>query len=97
MLSGEYMPKSKTSGCRVYAGTINQQGAFCFRATQTGKQTMLSQIIRMVQEAQGSKPPVQQLADKVAGVFVPTIITLSVITLLDGGYGRHRPDSPTAW
>lgn len=82
MLSGEYMPKSKTSGCRVYAGTINQQGAFCFRATQTGKQTMLSQIIRMVQEAQGSKPPVQQLADKVAGVFVPTIITLSVITLL---------------
>lgn len=58
---------------------------------------MLSQIIRMVQEAQGSKPPVQQLADKVAGVFVPTIITLSVITLLDGGYGRHRPDSPTAW
>lgn len=82
MLSGEYMPKAKNTGCKVYAGTINQQGSFCFRATQTGARTMLSQIIRMVQEAQGSKPPVQQLADKVAGIFVPTIITLAVITLL---------------
>lgn len=82
MLSGEYMPCAKKAGSKVYAGTINQQGSFCFRATQIGAHTMLSQIIRLVQEAQGSKPPVQQLADKVAGVFVPTIISLAVITLL---------------
>ena len=82
MLSGEPMPRAKQPGSRVYAGTINQQGSFCYRATQTGAHTMLSQIIRMVQEAQGSKPPVQQLADRVAARFVPTIITLAVITLL---------------
>mgnify|MGYP000063788107 CR=1 FL=1 len=82
MLSGEPMPRAKQPGSRVYAGTINQQAPFATGPPKPAPHTMLSQIIRMVQEAQGSKPPVQQLADRVAARFVPTIITLAVITLL---------------
>lgn len=82
MLSGEPIAVHKSAGKAVYAGTINQKGSFVFQARKVGTDTMLAQIIRTVQEAQGSKAPVQQLVDKVAAVFVPTIIILSVITLV---------------
>jgi Cu2+-exporting ATPase len=82
MLSGEPVAVLKNKGEKVYAGTINQKGAFRFVAEKTGKDTMLAQIIRMVQDAQGSKAPVQNLVDKIAGVFVPTIIILSLLTFV---------------
>ena len=80
MLSGEPVAVLKKKNGKVYAGTINQKGAFCFTADKTGSDTMLAQIIRMVQDAQGSKAPVQNLVDKIASVFVPTIIILSLLT-----------------
>ena len=79
MLSGEPVPVLKQAGAKVFAGTINQKGAFRFRADKTGSDTVLSQIIRMVQDAQGSKAPVQNLVDKVASVFVPAIIGIAVL------------------
>lgn len=79
MLSGEPVPVLKQAGAKVFAGTINQKGAFRFRADKTGGDTVLSQIIRMVQDAQGSKAPVQNLVDKVASVFVPAIIGIAVL------------------
>lgn len=95
MLSGEPIPVEKREGSRVYAGTTNQQGSFTYRARSVGEQTLLAHIIRMVREAQGSKAPVQRLADRVAAVFVPTIMSLSVLTLivwgvLGGDEGWHR-------
>ena len=79
MLSGEPVPVLKQPESKVYAGTINQKGSFRFRADKTGGDTMLSQIIRMVQDAQGSKAPVQNLVDRVAAVFVPIIISIAVL------------------
>lgn len=81
MLSGEPIPVSKTEGEKVFAGTINQKGSFVFRAEKVGSETMLAQIIRMVQDAQGSKAPVQRLVDKIAGIFVPVVIAISLLTL----------------
>ena len=81
-LTGEPIPARKKKGEAVFAGSINQKGSFRFKAYKTGQDTMLAQIIRMVQEAQGSKVPVQQMVDKVAAVFVPTIMTLSVLSFL---------------
>ncbi len=85
MLSGEPIPVDKQVGSRVYAGTINLQGSFTYRADSVGEHTVLAQIIRMVREAQGSKAPIQRVADSVAAVFVPTIMTLSVLTLVTWG------------
>lgn len=85
MLSGEPIPVGKQEGSRVYAGTINLQGSFTYRADSVGEHTVLAQIIRMVREAQGSKAPIQRVADSVAAVFVPTIMTLSVLTLVTWG------------
>lgn len=89
MISGEPVPVSKTSAARVLAGTIVSEGTLRFRAEQVGQQTMLANIICMVQEAQGSKAPVQRLVDKVALVFVPCVLAVSVMTfalwLLIGG------------
>lgn len=82
MLSGEPVPVLKNSGSQVFAGTINQKGAFRFRADKTGGDTMLSQIIRMVQDAQGSKAPVQNMVDKVASIFVPTIMGIALVVFL---------------
>lgn len=82
MLTGEPMPSFKEAGVYVYAGSVNQKGTFQFRAEKTGKDTVLSQIIRMVQDAQGSRAPVQKLVDKVAGVFVPVIIGISVLVFI---------------
>ena len=82
MLSGEPMPVLKTDGEKVFAGTINQKGSFRFRALKVGKDTMLAQIIRMVQDAQGSKAPVQKLVDKIAGIFVPVVIGIALLTFI---------------
>ena len=79
-LTGEPIPARKKKGEAVFAGSINQKGSFRFKAYKTGQDTILAQIIRMVQEAQGSKVPVQQMVDKVAAIFVPTIMTLSVLS-----------------
>ena len=81
-ITGEPVPVEKLPGSKVYAGTINQRGSFVFKAQKVGSETLLARIIRMVQEAQGSKPPVQKLVDKVASVFVPVVIGLSIITFI---------------
>lgn len=82
MLSGEPIPVYKQKDEKVFAGTINQKGAFRFIADKTGSDTVLAQIIHMVQDAQGSKAPVQKLVDKVAGVFVPTIIGIAILSFI---------------
>lgn len=82
MLSGEPVPVLKTEKTAVFAGTINQKGSFRFKAEKVGSDTMLAQIIRMVQEAQGSKAPVQQLVDKIAAVFVPVIIGIALLSFV---------------
>lgn len=79
MLSGEPVPVKKSESDKVFAGTINQKGSFRFRAEKVGAETMLAQIIRAVQEAQGSKAPVQQLVDKIAGIFVPIVIGIALL------------------
>jgi Cu+-exporting ATPase len=82
MLTGEPIPVDKQSGDRIAAGTINGQGVLVFTATRVGRETALAQIIRMVQEAQGSKAPIQALADRVAAVFVPAIIMIAVLVFI---------------
>ena len=82
MLSGEPVPVRKQKDSKVYAGTINQKGAFRFVADKIGQDTLLAQIIRMVQDAQGSKAPVQKLVDKIAAVFVPTIIIVALVAFV---------------
>ena len=80
MLSGEPIPVDKREGDSVAAGTINGQGLLKFKATRVGRETALAQIIRLVQEAQGSKAPIQALADRVAAVFVPGVILIALVT-----------------
>lgn len=92
MLSGEPLPVQKKENEKVFAGTINQKGSFQFKATRVGKETMLAQIIKMVQDAQGSKAPVQKLVDKIAGIFVPIVMGIALVTfilwlVLDGNEG----------
>jgi len=82
MITGEPVPVLKESGSEIFAGTINQKGSFRFVAEKVGFETLLSAIIRAVQEAQGSKAPVQKLVDKVAGIFVPVVVGISIITLM---------------
>lgn len=82
MLTGEPVPNHKSKGDRIFAGTINQKGSFQAKAEKVGKDTMLSSIIRMVRDAQGSKAKIQNTVDKVAAVFVPVIIAVSVVTLI---------------
>ena len=82
MLSGEPMAVRKQKNSKVYAGTINQKGAFRFVADKIGQDTLLAQIIRMVQDAQGSKMPVQKLVDKIASIFVPVIITIALLAMV---------------
>lgn len=82
MITGEPIPVLKKTGEPVFAGTINQKGSFQFRADKVGADTLLAQIIKMVQEAQGSKAPVQKLVDKIAGIFVPVVISISILTFV---------------
>jgi len=80
MLTGEPIPVDKSPGDEVIGATINKQGMLKFEATRVGAETALAQIIRLVQEAQGSKAPIQRLADQVAGVFVPAVILIALVT-----------------
>lgn len=82
MLSGEPVPVLKKENEKVFAGTINQKGSFRFRAVKVGKETLLAQIIKTVQDAQGSKAPVQKLVDKIAGIFVPIVIGIAILTFV---------------
>lgn len=82
MITGEPVPVAKEPGGNVFAGTLNQKGSFRFRANKVGSDTLLAKIIRKVEEAQGSKAPVQKLVDKIAGVFVPVVIGIAVLSFL---------------
>ncbi len=82
MISGEPIPVTKQEGDEVIGGTINKTGSFRFRATRVGKDTTLAQIIRLVEEAQGSKAPIQRLADVIASYFVPAVIVIAIVTFL---------------
>lgn len=81
MVSGEPMPVEKNVGDTVVAGTINTTGSFTFKATKVGSETLLANIIKMVEEAQGSRAPIQALADKISSVFVPIVLALAVLSL----------------
>jgi Cu+-exporting ATPase len=94
MLTGESMPVAKRAGDQVFAATANGQGALRCRATGVGEQTLLAGIIRMVGEAQGSKAPVQRLADRISAIFVPVVCGIAVLTLL--GWWWHAGDFATA-
>ncbi|MGE5319532.1 MAG: heavy metal translocating P-type ATPase, partial [Hyphomicrobiaceae bacterium] len=82
MLTGESMPRAKKPGDKVFAATVNGQGLLRCRATGIGSHTLLASIIRMVEQAQGSKAPVQRLADRVAGIFVPVVVGIAVVTFV---------------
>lgn len=82
LMTGEPLPAEKKPGVAVFAGTLNQQGSFTFIAEKVGKQTVLAQIIRTVKEAQGSKAPVQRLVDKIAGIFVPVVLGIAILTFV---------------
>jgi len=82
MITGESLPVEKKGGDEVIGATMNKMGSFEFRATKVGKNTALAQIIRLVQEAQGSKAPIQRLADVIAGYFVPVVISIAVLTFI---------------
>jgi Cu+-exporting ATPase len=91
MLTGESIPVEKRSGDPVIGATLNKTGAFTFEATKIGKDTVLAQIIRLVEEAQGSKAPIQRLADYVASIFVPTVIGIAVLSFLTWWIFGPRP------
>ncbi|MFQ5775658.1 MAG: heavy metal translocating P-type ATPase [Kiloniellaceae bacterium] len=80
MITGEPIPVEKRAGSEVVGATVNKVGAFTLRATRVGADTVLSQIIKLVEEAQSAKPPIQQLADRIASVFVPTVIGIATVT-----------------
>lgn len=82
MISGEPVAVEKIKGEKVFSGTVNMKGSFQFTATKVGSETLLSQIIKMVQDAQGSKAPVQKLVDKIAAIFVPAVLLIAVLTLI---------------
>jgi Cu2+-exporting ATPase len=82
MLSGEPVPVAKLVGAQVLAGTINQKGSLRMKAQKVGAATLLAQIVRTVQDAQGSKAPVQKLVDKIAGVFVPIVIGIALLSAI---------------
>ncbi|MBY0424357.1 MAG: heavy metal translocating P-type ATPase, partial [Cytophagales bacterium] len=82
MINGEPIPLEKNPGDTVFAGTINQKGSFQFVATKVGRETLLAQIIQQVEDAQGSKAPVQKMVDSIASIFVPVVMGISLVTLL---------------
>ena len=82
MITGEPIPVEKVTGTPVFSGTVNQKGSLRIIAEKVGSETVLSHIIKMVQEAQGSKAPVERLTDKIAGIFVPVVISIAVITFI---------------
>ncbi|HLN64379.1 MAG TPA: copper-translocating P-type ATPase, partial [Symbiobacteriaceae bacterium] len=95
MLTGESLPVDKKPGDKVVGATLNKHGAFKFEATRVGADTALAQIVRMVEDAQGSKAPIQKLADTVSGIFVPAVLVISLLTLL--GWGLVTGDWTTGF
>ncbi len=89
LLTGESLPVEKTVGDQVIGGTLNGNGTLLYQATATGAQTTLAQMVRIVEEAQGSKAPVQQLADSVSAVFVPAVLGIALMTFLVWFFGLH--------
>lgn len=82
MLTGESMPVEKSTGAKVFAGTVNKLGSFVFQATKIGTETALARIIQLIEEAQGSKAPIQGFADRISAVFVPMVIVIAMITFV---------------
>ena len=82
MITGESMPVEKAPSTKVVGGTVNQTGSFIMRAEKLGSETLLAQIVRMVAEAQRSRAPIQSLADKVSGYFVPAVLLVAVLTFI---------------
>ena len=82
MLTGESMPIEKGIGARVFGGTVNRTGAFRYRATSVGSDSMLAQIVRLMRDAQGSRAPIQRLADRISGIFVPVVVALAIVTFV---------------
>ena len=94
MLTGESLPVEKQVGSDVIGGTLNKQGSFKFEATKIGKDTALAQIIRLVEEAQGSKAPIQRIADQVSAIFVPAVVITAIITYLVWQFLVVSPPGP---
>ena len=95
VLTGESVPVDKGPGDDVIGASINKQGSFTFRATRVGEDTALARIIRLVEAAQGSKAPIQRLADRVSGIFVPVVVVVALLTF--GGWylaGADATNSP---
>src|SRR5690606_41077865 len=82
MLTGESMPVEKEPGDGVIGGTINRTGAFRFRATNLGADSVLAQIVKLMRDAQGSRAPIQRLADRISGVFVPVVVSIAIATFV---------------
>ena len=97
MLTGEPMPVVKGPGDQVIGATINTTGSFVFRATRVGRDTVLAQIVQMVQAAQGSKAPIQRLADRVSAMFVPLVMVLAAPPSWRGTCWARSRRSRTAW
>jgi len=91
MITGESMPVEKSPGVKVVGGTVNQTGSFVMRAEKLGSETLLAQIVRMVAEAQRSRAPIQSLADRVSGYFVPAVLLVAVLTFLVWGVWGPEP------
>jgi Cu+-exporting ATPase len=96
MLTGESFPVPKEPGAEVWGATLNQRGFLVFKATRVGQDMVLSQIIRLVEEAQASKAPIERLADRVAGVFVPVVMGLAILTFLGWSFFGPRPAATMA-
>ena len=90
MLTGESLPVEKHTGDQVIGATINKNGTFKFEATKIGKDTVLAQIIKMVEDAQGSKAPIQKIADRVSGIFVPVVLGIALVTFLVWTFGDYN-------
>src|SRR3989441_10730011 len=96
MVTGEPIPTTKRTGDIVIGATINRTGSFHFRAVRVGRDTMLAQIINLVQQAQGSKAPIQRLADTISGYFVPAVIGIAIRTFVAWFVFGHQPALPAA-
>jgi Cu+-exporting ATPase len=90
MLTGESLPVDKASAAAVFGGTVNRTGSFVFRATRVGRETTLARIVKLVEEAQGSRAPIQRLADRVAAVFVPVVLVIAALTFV--GWWLLKPE-----
>src|SRR5437763_10856004 len=82
MRAGERLPVEKRAGDEVFGATLNKTGAFKFRATKVGKETALQQIVKLVQDAQGSKAPIARMADVISGIFTPVVICIAIATFV---------------